>query len=664
MSMRRAARQRGMALLALLAVIMLGASWFLVSRLNLDSNLLAAANRSRNAEVLNRAKQALIGYIAAQAAKAGENRPGAFPCPEAPGNFNDAANEGSVSYPCTPPIVGRFPWRTLGLDKLVDVSGEPLWYAVASGWAGASTVINSNCASYDAASTQACRSGRLSVDGVVGDVVALIIAPGPAISVPTSANCTAWTQTRPTTAPPDWRNYLECENATTPADATFATTGPGGSFNDQIVTITAAEIIPAVEAAIAHRIEREIVPALATVYTPASWGFGGSNEIYPYPAGFASPGPGTGTSSYQGAAGTYSGLLPFNQTQGCTVSATDPRCTTSFLVFSKSGSDAQTAGGGSIRTQSSCAWVSSVYVCTGQYNAPSISYVFQASITNVAMGLRVFDPTKVTCTAVDDVGAGLPTQTVPCSSSIALQPDGSVLLTVNAGPTPDIDASGWGTYANYMVNIDRSAFGDHGLLSTTDPGTCPSYGCTAWFARNEWFRLLYYAAAPSNTAARLPLERSCTTAADCLSVANPSPTSKRMVLVLAGRALNGGARPSAALTDYFEFGNANAAYEIRTVTARPPGFHTDTGGVNAYSLAITSLSTGSTLHFKAANANTGTSTLYTAATGTRSLVNEDGSNLAAGTILANATVQVTWDGTQFVLSRRPFNDRVVAAGSN
>src|SRR5258706_14601138 len=114
----RATSERGAALLALLAVIMLGASWFLVSNLNAESGGMAAVNRARNAEVLNRAKQALIGYVAAQAAKTGENRPGALPCPEAAGDFDDPANEGSISYPCTLPKVGRFPWRSLGLAQL------------------------------------------------------------------------------------------------------------------------------------------------------------------------------------------------------------------------------------------------------------------------------------------------------------------------------------------------------------------------------------------------------------------------------------------------------------------------------------------------------------------------------------------------------------------
>ena len=298
MNRRSALRQRGAALLAMAAIIALGASWYLVTRLNAETGLAAATVKTRNAKVLDKAKLALIGYVAAQAIKAGENRPGALPCPEAPSNFNDAANEGTISYPCTLPKVGRFPWRSLGMDKLVDASGEPLWYAVASGWAGASTVINSDCAS--PASGMACATGRLTVDGVTNDVIALIIAPGPTLNVSASANCAAWNQTRPTAAPPDWRNYLECENASSPADATFATKGPSGSFNDQLVPITVGDLMPAIEAAIAQRIEREIVPALNTVFKPADWGFAGSNPIYPWAAPFANPGPGAGTSNYQG----------------------------------------------------------------------------------------------------------------------------------------------------------------------------------------------------------------------------------------------------------------------------------------------------------------------------------------------------------------------------
>src|SRR5579871_5511558 len=101
MSPLHARRQRGVALLALLAVIALGASWFVVSRLNNNSNAIVAANRNRNAAVLNQAKRTLIGYIAQQASENTEDNPGRLPCPEAPGNFNSAANEGTAAGNCS-----------------------------------------------------------------------------------------------------------------------------------------------------------------------------------------------------------------------------------------------------------------------------------------------------------------------------------------------------------------------------------------------------------------------------------------------------------------------------------------------------------------------------------------------------------------------------------
>jgi len=64
MKRRVAKRQQGMALLVLLAAILLAGSWMLVSRLNAESGMISAVNRSRNAEVLIRARQALIGYVA------------------------------------------------------------------------------------------------------------------------------------------------------------------------------------------------------------------------------------------------------------------------------------------------------------------------------------------------------------------------------------------------------------------------------------------------------------------------------------------------------------------------------------------------------------------------------------------------------------------------
>jgi hypothetical protein len=740
-----ARRERGAALLALLAVIMLGASWFLVSQLNAESGMADAVRKTRNAEVLQRAKQALIGYIAAQAAKAFEDRPGALPCPEAAGYFDSTTDDGKAASSCTLPKVGRFPWRTIGTERLTDASGEPLWYVVSPGWAytsGTGPVINSNSVGQltvdGTATTPVASPGVVNVPGhgfsagdsvsfttggtlptgitagtpyyviaaglstnefriaataggsainftgtttgthnvhrnppgAANSVVALIIAPGPAFNVASSTGCAAKSQARPTTGTPDWSNYLECENATYPTpDATFVTTGPSSSFNDQVIKITVADIMPGIEAAIAHRIEREILPALKTVYTPSAWGFVGTspvtaNPVLPYAAPFGNPGSGTGTANYQGAAATYAGLLPFNQTQGCTVSASDPRCTNSFLSWSSSG-PVYVSGGGSLRSgepsfPNTCSWKSTdVYSCVGAYNAPTVTLNLTVTVTNVAMGLRKIDLSKLSFTAANDVACSPCTGTtsIPYTVSVTMNADGSATINIAGTALPDIAGAGWGTWASYTISFDRGFIGDHDLLSTT-------HGTTGWFARNEWFRFAYYAVSPSNTVVQLPAERSCTAAGNCLTVANMTPTLKSAALILGGRAINGRARPSATLADYFEFGNSNGAYERQTVSPVAATLHADTGTANAYAVAVSSLATGATLQFSAANANTGTSTLTTAATGTRNLVNLDGSNLAAGTIQANAAVQVTWDGTRFLLSKRPFNDRVVAISSN
>jgi len=576
----RVSRQRGgAAILLLLAVLALGGSYYMISSLNAMSVQRKAFAQTQNAAVLSRAKQALIGYVVARALKGGvvdpEQNPGSLPCPEHPWHIGLVAEEGTagpaigIANPgygtanCS--SIGRFPWKTIGTEKLVDLSGEPLWYVVGPTWRKTSTStqtkINSNT------------TGDLAVDGQ--QVVALIIAPGPAMSTQTyGTSCAARNQARsaPAGSTLDPLDYLECFNSGT---LQFSTTAPSTSVNDQVVAVTAADLLPGIEAAIAKRIERDIVPALKGVYASGTFGITGGKPIFPYAAPFANPGPNgcpsascAGTSNYQGG-GTTQGLLPVNQTQGCTVSANDPRCTTSFLAFSKSGLDSQTGGSGSIRTQSSCSWQSNVYVCTGQYNQPSISLTFSLNVTNVAMGLRAIDTSKVTCTAVDDVGSGLPTQNVACSvSSVVMQSNGSATLAVAMGPLPDIAASGWGTYANYMINIDRAAVGDHSLLDSSNT-------TTGWFVRNEWYRVLYYATVAGHTASVLPSAPGCTTVTSCLSVANvPTPGvtdgKERAILILAGRSVNGTARPSATLANYLEGGNQTNNYVRKSVSNSTP----------------------------------------------------------------------------------------------
>ena len=316
------ARQRGAALLALLAVVALGASWFLVPA-ERGKQPDRRRRKYRNAEVLNRAKQALIGYVAAQAAVLGEEQSGRSALPGGtPGYFDTSGpRKAQTAVHCTLPTVGRFPWRTIGTDKLVDAAGEPLWYVVSPGWAVKSTGVSTT------ASTRT-RIGQLTVDGAANTAVALIIAPGPAFSVPPLRR-----DAPRSPGPPDHR--ARRTGATTSSAKTrptrrrrdFVTTGRDGSFNDQVMRVTVADLMPGIEAAIAKRIEREIVPALKTVYVTGDLG---NHRAQPAVSlsrrRSRSPGPGAGTSDYVGAAGTTRVCCPSIRSKAALVGR-DPRCT-------------------------------------------------------------------------------------------------------------------------------------------------------------------------------------------------------------------------------------------------------------------------------------------------------------------------------------------------
>ena len=670
--------QRGVALLALLLVLVLGGTWFLVARMQELSANRTAADRARNAAVLNRAKQALIGYVVAQANHAGENNPGSLPCPEAPGSFNETnGTDGKMnSAGCALPAVGRYPWRTIGTDKLVDASGEPLWYVVSPGWAltcvGCNTVVNSNSV------------GQLNIDGVPfasqasdDTVVALIIAPGPAISVAASAGCAAWNQARPQTIglAPDLRNYLECENATNPADANFVTTGPSGSFNDQVVKVTVADLMPGIEAAVADRLQRntEFFATLKTVYTAPAWGLTGSSVLYPYAVPFADP----STSPMQGANATYAGLLPVNYAETSPgsgvpcVPAGAPRCASSFVAWTGTPN----LSGPAIYSPDCSATTPTQASCTFYYRCPLLScilgggsatlaFTLDGVTANVGMALRQFNA-GVAMTNVDAAGR---------NASGVLNADGSANVTLTGTTTVNYSASVvnpllcalttlalLGTFGCLQANIAVPV-----LLLADHPILNPNNATYGWYLRNKWHEVTYYAVATNYSPAVRPGQPACTTGTNCLNVVNVAPNgAQRAIAILMGRGINGRARPSGTLADYLEFGNVGASYEKQTVRDSVRYVWPDTGGANAYVLSVSSVGVGQGITFRATSANTGASTLNTAATGVKNLVNADGTPLTAAQIRANAAVQVTYDGAQFLLApKRPFNDRVVVIDSN
>jgi type II secretory pathway pseudopilin PulG len=292
--------QRGFALLALVAIVIFGIGWALLSAFGVGGR--AAAERARNAEALAQAKQALIAWAAVKALDANEDNPGRLPCPEAAGYVGDPKQEGIAAAVCAQPKVGRLPWRTLGLPKLVDASGEPLWYVTSPDWALPSSSANLRINSDSV--------GKLTLDGPANTAVALVIAPGAALNVPAVAGCAARSQTRGR-IPPDYRDYLECDNASFPADTSFVSAGPVGasdSLNDQVVAITAAEILPGIEAAIAARMQRDLAPLLAQAASEMP-GASVAAPLYPFAADWA-VNLTREVVVYGGSSGVTQGLMP------------------------------------------------------------------------------------------------------------------------------------------------------------------------------------------------------------------------------------------------------------------------------------------------------------------------------------------------------------------
>ncbi len=586
--------QRGVALLVLMVLLAMGGTYMVLAGLNAASSRVVQDRASSGAALLQ-AKQALIAWVATNAAESAEDNPGRLPCPE-PAGYYGTSNEGVAAGNCTLPAVGRLPWRTLGIDKLVDSAGEPLWYVVSPGWALSNsttppltTYINSHSA------------GQITLDGQANVAVALVIAPGAAMNVQAATGCAARVQTRDKTVAPNYLDYLECDNAS-PADASFVTTGPAGSFNDQIVQLAAADLLPKLEAAIATRMQAQISPVLvaAADLMPGN----GGNAIYPFAAPWPDPNhvaPPDWTpanSKYQGKDGELQGLLPLVRTQSCT-DGTDLHCDTSFKATWKIGAGPVVTGNSSLWTVTwadgtqmtltrsptytgsgiwssvdcsastesmiSCAVVygkiCAAYPpteCSGTNVRPR--YVAKLKVKNVATAFRTADLNQLT------VQPYFYTLSSPTQNVIGtLQADGTLEVSTEwRAPVPAVPCTMSTCTPSYTATFvlqipAATAFPDNAALQAalrTDPGT-------SWFVRNNWHQLAWYAVASGN------MPGPCA-GGSCLSVSGVDAglASQPALLVLGGRSLAGAARPSGSLVDYLEDANVdrNASFERKAPT--------------------------------------------------------------------------------------------------
>lgn len=501
MNAQTAKRQRGAALIILVTVLVLGVAWFTVGALG-KAPPTSAETEIETGEALRAGKQALLAYVAQYAARFDTAEPGQLPCPEAltlssPGQSSPSCSASGI-------VVGRLPWKTLGVDQVRDGYGEPLWYVVRG---FRNPPINFGTA------------GQLSLNG--STVVALIIAPGRPLNTGSlagtpPAGCTKQDQIVVTrnVAPLNAANFIECGVASgslsTPGDQTWT--------NDRAIAITAAEWADAVAPAVSDRIQRQVAPAMLDYYNTtslATWG----ERFLPNAStfGFAPP----ATNNLCGNSGAREGMPP-------TATVASGLCSTAWSSGGASGLGSSLSFGGCTPTPADirCDFIS---LLSGIFS-PRINVV----APRVGYSFRYVDPSQIT-------------------------------ISINGGPPSPAST---GSYTGFVSNWDGSGVMSFQVsfpfltvassVSIRVPNPSDALladSRSAWYVNNGWDRYTYYGV--SRAATFDPGFSICNPGGDvsgCLTVNGmPAPNNdKRLVLVLMGRALPGQTWGTTNPADYLE----------------------------------------------------------------------------------------------------------------
>jgi type II secretory pathway pseudopilin PulG len=171
--------QRGAALLIMLVLLVVGIAAMLINSLTTVAT--KNARQEKTAAALSQAKEALIGFAITYGDNPAHSLPqvdGYLPCPDTSGS-----PEGSTAPPCGSKdvsVIGRLPWRTLGLPALRDGDGECLWYAVSGTYKDSPKTGLMN---WDTnGQLQAYAPDGTLLTPADNQVVAVIFAPGAALS--------------------------------------------------------------------------------------------------------------------------------------------------------------------------------------------------------------------------------------------------------------------------------------------------------------------------------------------------------------------------------------------------------------------------------------------------------------------------------------------------
>jgi hypothetical protein len=394
-------------------------------------------------------------------------------------------------------VVGRFPWKTLGVDPVYDGEGEPLWL-MTRGFR-------------DPPINFATAAGlTVTTGGVATPVVAIIIAPGrprnTASLAGTLTGCTKQNQmvdgrNQATLVP---ANFIEC------GVTTGSITSPGNAdwTNDRVIAITAAEWADAIAPAIADRLQRQVAPAMYDFYNTtslASWG----QRFFPNASTFSTP----ASNSLCGVVDTFSGMPP-------TATVASGTCSTNWDSISVSGL-------GGLLSPGACFLDATGIVCDFSMLLPGVATP-QINITapRVGYAYRYVDTSQITLQV---------TSPVPLLPSTA---------TVNVLPGTVSSITGRGTFRFQITFPLLAALQEVRVRIPFATDALAADARSAWYVTNSWDRFTYYGI--SQAASHDAAGTQCTPGGNltnCLTVsglpASTPPGDKRLVLVLMGRALPG-----------------------------------------------------------------------------------------------------------------------------
>lgn len=544
--MKAARRQRGAVLAALLVLLVIAAAGPLLRGLAVS----ASGDREAlaTARALATAKAALLGFAAAYPDRyAGVQGPGRLPCPDTSGN-------GSPNPPCgsladTRPRLGWLPDVFLGLGDLRDGAGERLWYVLSPAWRNnpRATPLNSDT------------PGRLELDDRT-DVVALLIAPGPA--GPDQRREVA-AGAGPVTAP-DW---LEADNAD--GDARFAS----HAGNDRLLPITRTDLLAMVE----PRVLGEVQAALRRhARRGAAWPW-----LAPWADPLADKADPANAGLFGGVAGQHHGLLPlhlpggwfadeavrlrwsFPEGAGARVSSRGARAPESACVraehcgalvsaFADGARRSLGAGAAAPPMRALCRWSDRASLdCraegrwqeAGLYrSAPEAPAVVFERRYALRLVLR-----QAPTVELQPAGPASPRQR-------SLQATGPVLAEFRLELSDTLPDGPHETELEFRGELGQNALGVEGLRYDLDPG--PGGELPPWFVEDGWHRFALLAFAPTHAPGG---ESQCAAGQTCLRLARPGAGERSVpaLALLAGPALPGQRRGAGAGVEaWFEQDNA------------------------------------------------------------------------------------------------------------